>query len=95
MDEMRTDRPARRPPYQPTALVSYGVIPLLGGIAAAVPVILVGILDRISWFRRRPDPIPLTDLAVYAAIAFVIGFTAIVITILVRRGLTRRRGGPW
>ena len=93
MDDMQTDRSARRPPYQPTASVSYGVIPLLGGTGAALPVVLVGILDRISWFRRRPDPIPLTDLAAYAAIAFVIGFVAIVITILIQRRPKRWRSG--
>ena len=75
----RHDTQPRRSKYRPPAYVSFGVIPLLGGAVGALAVAFVGVLDRIPGFRKLPEAMPLTDLAAYAAIAFVAGFVALVI----------------
>ena len=44
---------------------------------------LVGVVDRIPWMRRLPNPIPWTDVAGYAAIAFVTVYAVPVIKALI------------
>ena len=69
--------------YGPPAYASYGVVPLLFGIGAGLAVGLVGVVDRIPWMRRLPNPIPWTDVAGYAAIAFVTVYAVLVIKALI------------
>jgi hypothetical protein len=82
---MRKDDPeAPRRGYQPAAYVSYGVIPLLGGMMGVFVIAFVALIDRIPGFGA-PNSIPLTDLAVYAAIAFACGFAALLLTAVIWR----------
>jgi len=74
-----------RPPsqYGLPAYVQFGLIPLLGGAAGVFVVAFIGVIDRISAFRYAPNPIPLTDLALYAAIAFACGFGLLLLKALI------------
>jgi hypothetical protein len=69
--------------YEPSTYVQYGLIPLLGGAVGVFVVAFIGVIDRISAFRSAPNPIPLTDLAVYAAIAFASGFGLLLLKALI------------
>jgi hypothetical protein len=72
--EMRKDdREEPRGGYKLPASANYGVIPLLGGMMGVFVIAFVGLIDRIPGFGS-PASIPLIDLGLYAAIAFVCGF---------------------